>query len=166
MLFCTHFTSMPCSAASRGHQVRAKYPRSSPRCSSRTRKAPARPISSNRIYSSSGPLFLVPKLCLGTPAAKLCFASICSHGLWPAQARARGYKVGDGKQSFPPVRSQADLGNEGGEGRRCASLLGHARQRHWQDKLAPAGAILALLFQDLVSEVPRQKQDVVRHRLQ
>src|SRR5207247_1153122 len=40
-------------------------------------------------------LLLVPKLCLGTHAWKLCF-------VWDA----------DGKQSFPPLRSQAELGNE------------------------------------------------------
>jgi hypothetical protein len=42
--------------------------------------------------------FLVPKLCLGTHAGKLCFPS-CREK-WAA------------KQSFASVRSQAELGNE------------------------------------------------------
>src|SRR5262245_34440639 len=63
-------------------------------------------------------VFLVPKLCLGTPVAKLCFVFLsAAAGFSPrgaqAQAKACGYGHGDGKQSSPTLRSQAELGNEG-----------------------------------------------------
>ena len=44
--------------------------------------------------------FLVPKLCLGTQAAKLCFASGCRQNVSGREAELRG------------LRSQAELGNE------------------------------------------------------
>ena len=46
-------------------------------------------------------VILVPKLCLGTHAAKLCFAS------------GSIARTADAKRSFADVRSQAELGNEG-----------------------------------------------------
>src|SRR5262249_18928269 len=49
--------------------------------------------------SSASPL--VPKLCLGTPSAKLCFA-----------ARGRADVIAVREAELPDVRSQAELGNE------------------------------------------------------